>query len=145
LFVHKNIETALFKSTKAIHYNLFGDTTSSDYARIINKKHWKRLKNLISDAIQKGANIQTDSITDEADHYISPTLLTQVDLHMQVMQEEIFGPLLPIISYRDIKEVTDFISGKEKPLALYIFSSNKNNIRYILSHTSSGGVCIMIV
>jgi aldehyde dehydrogenase (NAD+) len=145
LFVHKNIETAFINQLKKSVIKLFGDTTTAksvDYARIVNKRHWDRVQNLISDAIQQGANIQTGGITDESDYYISPTLLTKVDPQMKLMQEEIFGPLLPIISYSDVKDVTDFISNKEKPLALYIFSSDKNMIRHILCHTSSGGVCI---
>jgi aldehyde dehydrogenase (NAD+) len=145
LFVHKSKETEFLSHLKQSINKLFGGTTSgksADYARIVNTKHWNRVQNLIADAIQKGANVQTGGITDETDHYISPTVLTQPCANMQVMQEEIFGPVLPIISYTSIQEVADFISSREKPLALYIFSNNKNTIRHILTHTSSGGASI---
>ncbi|MFM6072214.1 MAG: aldehyde dehydrogenase family protein, partial [Dolichospermum sp.] len=74
--------------------------------------------------------------------YIAPTLLENVFLEDQVMQEEIFGPILPIIEYTDINEAISLIISRPKPLALYLFSENKDLQKRILQETSSGGVCI---
>ncbi|MFN7657223.1 MAG: aldehyde dehydrogenase family protein, partial [Dolichospermum sp.] len=74
--------------------------------------------------------------------YIAPTLLENVSLEDQVMQEEIFGPILPIIEYADINEAITLINSRPKPLALYLFSENKDLQKRILQETSSGGVCI---
>jgi len=143
VFVHKNKEEEFLANLKAVITSLYGKTEQTpDYARIVSYKHWERLQHLIQDALQQGAYLETGNITDEKDYYISPTVLTRIHPGMQLMQEEIFGPVLPVLSYDHLNEVVQFISSKDKPLALYIFSDNKKDIEYILTHTTSGGVCI---
>lgn len=115
---------------------------SSDYARIINRKHFNRLVGLLEDAKSHGAEIVIGGHIDEQQNYISPTVLASVDLNCDLMKEEIFGPLLPIIAYDSLDKAIDFINQREKPLALYVFSSRESNARKVLTETSSGGACI---
>jgi aldehyde dehydrogenase (NAD+) len=77
-----------------------------------------------------------------AQKFMAPTLLTGVGLDSLVMQEEIFGPVLPILSYIDIADVIGHINAGEKPLALYVFSKDNVNIEWVLSQTSAGGSCV---
>lgn len=115
---------------------------SDSYARIVNKKHFNRLKTLVEDAVEKGANIYFGGNMLEEENYIQPTILTDVPDNAKIMQEEIFGPLFPVQKIQDIKDAIEVINQKEKPLAMYIFSTDKNNTRELLNNTSSGGVTI---
>jgi aldehyde dehydrogenase (NAD+) len=119
-----------------------GIQKSKDYARIINLKNLKRINRLLSDARLKGASIFFGGEVNEDDLYIEPTILTQVTMDMDIMEEEIFGPILPVVTYTDIEDITHLINQKPKPLAMYIFSEEEFVIDYILTHTSAGGVCI---
>jgi aldehyde dehydrogenase (NAD+) len=115
---------------------------SKDFARIIDERHHKRLNRLLSDARLKGASLFFGGHVNEEENYFEPTILTQVTDDMSIMQEEIFGPILPVMPYTDIEDITHMINHKHKPLALYIFSEEQFVIDYVLSNTSSGGVCI---
>nr|XP_051686949.1 aldehyde dehydrogenase family 3 member A2 [Oryctolagus cuniculus] len=108
---------------------------SPDYERIINLRHFKRIQSLL-----EGQKIAFGGETDEATRYIAPTVLTDVDPEAKVMQEEIFGPVLPIVPVKNADEAIQFINEREKPLALYIFSHNDKLIRRMIDETSSGGV-----
>ena len=115
---------------------------SESYCRIVNKKHFNRLKKLLDDATEKGGKIYYGGKTEDRDNYIEPTIIENINDKSKIHKEEVFGPILPIYTYESIENAISFINKKEKPLALYIFSSNKNNIKKILNNTSSGGVCI---
>ena len=119
-----------------------GVTNSPYLCRIVNHKHFLRLKGLLDDAISKGAKIVVGGEMDEKNNFISPTIITQVTSDMRLMQEEIFGPILPVIGYDDKKEVVTYINSGEKPLALYIFSRNEERTHYFLNKTSAGGTVI---
>lgn len=110
---------------------------SPDFGRILNNRNFKRVEALLN-----GGHILYGGHVDESDCYIEPTILDQVDLDSPLMQEEIFGPLLPIVEYDTLEEAIEFVNKREKPLALYIFSQNKANQEKVLKHTSSGGVSI---
>ncbi|MFQ5585084.1 MAG: aldehyde dehydrogenase family protein, partial [Calditrichia bacterium] len=97
---------------------------------------------MLKESLQDGAKIEMGGAVRAEDKYISPTVLSRVSLDSSVMQEEIFGPILPVIPYKNMDEVIEIINSKEKPLALYIFSKSDENIERILSKTASGGVCI---
>jgi aldehyde dehydrogenase (NAD+) len=112
------------------------------YCSIINRRHFERIKGLVEDAVSKGAVISSGGGFDESFNLITPTLLTRVAADSEIMEEEIFGPVLPIIPYEDIKEVYHYIKSKPKPLALYIFGRDKGAIKDILKNTQSGDVCI---
>ena len=113
-----------------------------DYAKIINTKQFLRLNKLIEEALHDGAVLALGGKSDEQDLTITPTLLTSVAEDSAIMQEEIFGPILPVITYDNLQEAIDFVNRKEKPLALYIFSGNKQYQNKILTETSAGGTCV---
>ncbi|KAH1178967.1 aldehyde dehydrogenase family 3 member A2 [Mauremys mutica] len=108
---------------------------SPDYERIVNKHHFKRLVTLL-----EGQKIAYGGETDEATCFIAPTILTDVSPESKIMKEEIFGPLLPIVTVKSADEAIEFINQREKPLALYLFSNDKKLIKRMISETSSGGV-----
>jgi len=110
---------------------------SADFARIINSKTWERLTSLLDNQdIIFGGQGNRETL------FIAPTLLNNPKLDSPVMTDEIFGPILPIISYQSEKEVSSIILSFEKPLALYLFSTNSNYINKVLSEFSFGGGCI---
>lgn len=139
LLVQTQIKDRLIEKIIEWIKKMYGEdpSKSPDYARIINNAHMDRLKNLLKQGvIIFGGTIDTET------GYIAPTLIDQVDLQAPIMQEEIFGPLLPIISYKTVDEVVQFINARPKSLALYLFSASKKDHASILNQTQSGGVCI---
>jgi aldehyde dehydrogenase (NAD+) len=110
---------------------------SADYARIINSKTWERLTSLL-----ENQEIIFGGQTNRETLFVAPTLLNNPKLDSPVMTDEIFGPILPIISYRSVSEVSSIILGFEKPLSLYLFSTNSSYINKVLSEFSFGGGCI---
>ncbi|XP_072517802.1 aldehyde dehydrogenase family 3 member A2b [Salminus brasiliensis] len=106
-----------------------------DYGRIINQRHFKRVM-----ALMEGSTVAVGGENDESECYIAPTVLRDVKPEAKVMQEEIFGPLLPILSVSSMDEAIKFINQREKPLALYIFTQDNKLIQRMISETSSGGV-----
>ncbi|XP_067864555.1 aldehyde dehydrogenase, dimeric NADP-preferring-like [Heptranchias perlo] len=108
---------------------------SPDYGRIVNQRHFKRIMSLL-----EGVNVVYGGQNDEEDLYIAPTIVTDVDPDSKIMQEEIFGPLLPIVTASSADEAIGFINKRDKPLALYIFSHDKRLIKRMIAETSSGGV-----
>ena len=115
---------------------------SKDLARIVNLKNYKRLKIIIEDAIEKGAKCPFGNEYREDELYIKPTLLTDISKDAVIENEEIFGPVFPIYTFKEINEVIEFIRLKEKPLVIYIFSSNKSFRNKIERQTSSGSVVV---
>ena len=144
LFVHNKIKEKFIKQLILSIKDLYSNDPikSDDYCRIVNKKHFNRLINLLEDAKQLGSNIIYGGNINEKENFIEPTLLDNISEKSKMYKEEIFGPLLPIFDFNKIEEVIEFINKNEKPLALYIFSKNNNNIKAIINNTSSGGVCI---
>lgn len=139
LCVHRSIRNKLLKLIiEEIHKQFGKDIKSSpDYPRVVNSASLSRLSEYLNDGkIYYGGKI------DKNDLYMEPTILTNVDVDSNVMTEEIFGPILPVIEFENIKDIINFINAREKPLALYYFSENKVNINNILKCTTSGGVTI---
>jgi len=112
------------------------------YGKIISSKHFERLKGLVDEAVEKGARIDFGGTFDANSQTINPVVLSKISKDAKVMEEEIFGPILPIITYTDLDEVMAQINAKSKPLALYIFSKSHKNIKYIIKNTSAGGTCV---
>lgn len=110
---------------------------SPDFARIINTKNWLRLANLIEEE-----KVIFGGQTDIENNYIAPTLIEENDMESLLMKEEIFGPLLPILSYEKEEDIKTVFSKFEKPLALYVFSENKRFSEKIIKQYSFGGGCI---
>ncbi len=115
---------------------------SSDYCRIVNEKHFDRLRDLIEDAVNAGAQVEWGGKLDRTTRFIHPMILTQIPREARIMNEEIFGPVLPVIAYNDLQEAIDFINARPKSLALYVFSSDRQSKKRLLTETSSGGVCV---
>ena len=116
--------------------------TSKHYCRIINEKHFVRLNELLEDSLINGAKIEFSGKLDQSSRFFHPTILTQVSLTSRIMEEEIFGPILPIISFRNIDEAISIVNARPKPLALYIFSGERKIQKRVLRETSAGGACI---
>ncbi|XP_074087012.1 aldehyde dehydrogenase family 3 member B1 [Macrotis lagotis] len=110
--------------------------SSPDLGRIINDKHFQRLRGLLG-----SGQVAIGGQSDEEERYIAPTVLVDVKETDPVMQEEIFGPILPILNVQSIDEAITFIRKREKPLALYTFSNDSEVVHQMLEHTSSGGFC----
>lgn len=119
-----------------------GIEQSPDYARIIGPKHFQRLTGYLADAVSKGAKLVFGGKTEESTCYISPTILSDIKEDMAVFREEIFGPILPILTFSEIEEAIALINSKPKPLALYYFGNDVKNSKKVLEETSSGNVVI---
>ena len=146
VFVKEQQKDGLIKEFQAkVKENLYGDDGNikkENIAQIVNPQNFTRIKKLFDDAIAKGAQVAVGGVLEEADRTIHPTLLTDVTPDMLIMQEEIFGPIMPIMTYENIDDVVAYIEERDKPLALYIYSNNPNNIDKVLNKTSSGGVTV---
>lgn len=137
-FVHKNVKQEFIKEYLVAIKEFFPkEDFATDMPRIVNKKHFDRLSNLI-----KGETVILGGKTDAEKLFIEPTLLDNVDLNAAIMQEEIFGPILPIIEYENLEQCINYIRSKPSPLALYLFTKNKKTKRKVLSTCSFGGGCI---
>ncbi|MEH2154713.1 aldehyde dehydrogenase [Nostoc sp.] len=139
LLVNKTIKKDLIDGLEKSLKEFYGDNpvNSPDYARIISQKHFERLVSFLKDG-----KVVIGGENQPSERYIAPTLIDNVSLEDSVMQEEIFGPILPIIEYTDIAEAIALINSRPKPLALYLFSQDKSLQKLVLQETSSGGVCI---
>lgn len=139
VLVHESIKDSLIEALKASLKQFYGDNPmlNKDLPRIINEKHFMRLLNLMSNE-----NIVVGGKSDKARLLIEPTILTDVTYDSPIMQEEIFGPILPIITYTDLDSVIQDLKYKDKPLALYVFSNNKEVQKKITQSLSYGGGCI---
>jgi aldehyde dehydrogenase (NAD+) len=115
---------------------------SVHYCRIVNEKHFARLNDLLTDALNNGAHLEFGGNVNSATRFIHPIILSNVSSSSRVMEEEIFGPILPIISYGDITEAIKIVNDKPKALALYIFTNDSRIQEKILRETSAGGVCV---
>jgi aldehyde dehydrogenase (NAD+) len=142
--VHESKMEALLEGIKKSLADLYGadPKNSPDLARIVNDRHFHRIRKLIEDAVSKGARIVAGGQTDEADLYIAPTVLTGVTEEMDILHEEIFGPVLPVVAFRSKEEAVAVIRRRPKPLDMYIGSRSNANIRYFLKNTSAGATVI---
>lgn len=110
---------------------------NANYGKIINQKQFERLLGLIEkEKVIIGGNYNKETLQ------IEPTIMTNVSWQDKIMQEEIFGPILPILTFDKIEEIINILNQKPKPLALYLFSNNKENIKQITSRVQYGGGCI---
>lgn len=116
---------------------------NKQYSRIISTDHFERLNSLLQDAENKGARIvELNKAAEEKPKLMTPKLVFNVTEDMQIMKEEIFGPILPVLNLRTQEEAIDYVNNKPKPLALYYFDENKKRINELLRLTLSGGVTI---
>lgn len=118
-----------------------------DYTSIINQRHFDRLNDYLDDARSQGGNVVEinpagEDFRQQAHHKIPPTLILDPSDEMKVMQEEIFGPLLPVKRYSDVSETIDYVNDHDRPLGLYYFGEDKAEEHRVLAHTTSGGVTV---
>jgi aldehyde dehydrogenase (NAD+) len=147
VYVHESVREQFVGLCREVLAKAYGNDANAQQqsphlARIVNTRHTARVKALLDDAQARGAKPLTGAVVQESSCYIAPTLLTDIPADARIMQEEIFGPLLPIIPYRDLDDVIARINADQKPLALYIWSRNSANIDKVLQRTSSGGACV---
>jgi aldehyde dehydrogenase (NAD+) len=146
VFVREDQKAQLVAGFKAnVAANLYtetGEIKKESIAQIVNAGNFARVKALFDDAIAKGATVAAGGELDATDLTIHPTMLTDVTPQMTILQEEIFAPVLPVMTYETLDQVIGYIEARDKPLALYIYSDNEANVEKILSRTSSGGVTV---
>jgi aldehyde dehydrogenase (NAD+) len=146
VFVREDQKDALVAGFQAnVTKNLYdeaGAINKSAIAQIVNKGNFDRVKALFDDAVAQGATVAVGGTLDESDLTIHPTMLTDVTPQMKILQEEIFAPILPVMTYDHLDQAIGYIEARDKPLALYVFSPDEANVQKVLDRTSSGGVTV---
>ncbi len=146
ILVSENRKDEFIASMKATAETMYGTEgpgiENPKYARLSNNHHFNRVKNLLDDALENGAKIITGGKTDAAENYISPTLLDNVSPNLAIMQEEIFGPLLPVLTYKTLDDAIDFINERPRPLGVYYFGKNEENKEKLISSTTAGATVV---
>jgi aldehyde dehydrogenase (NAD+) len=137
--VHKDVKQRFVDACQQAVKGFYGDDPkqSRDYSRVISQKHLQRLTTLV-----KGGRVAFGGRSDEAQKYFEPTVVVDVDLKSPLMNEEIFGPILPVLEVGSMDEAIDFVRARPKPLALYAFTSSSETADRILAKTSSGGAMV---
>ena len=147
IYVHEAVKERFIEECKRVLQQRYGSTAaeqkaSADLTRIVNERHTRRVAALLSDAVAKGAVVRAGGEVDAGSCYIAPTLLDNIGPGSSILEEEIFGPVLPILAYSELDQVIAAINAGPKPLALYIWSRKQDNIDKVLLRTSSGGACV---
>ncbi|MGY0694675.1 aldehyde dehydrogenase [Virgibacillus sp. FSP13] len=139
VYVHEKVKPKLLKAMKKHLKSFYGKNPlkNEDYVHIVNKKHFDRLQAYMNDGrIILGGNVDPDN------HMIEPTLLDEISWEDSIMQEEIFGPLLPVLTFTELDDVISKLKQMDKPLALYYFGENEHDQQKVMQHVSFGGGCI---
>jgi aldehyde dehydrogenase (NAD+) len=146
VFVREDQKDRLVEGFKSnVTKNLYskdGAIRKEGIAQIVNAPNFSRVKGLFDDAVAQGATVAAGGTLEEEDLTIHPTMLTDVTPQMKILQEEIFAPIIPVMTYDDLDQVIGYIEARDKPLALYIYSKNEANVQKVLDRTSSGGVTV---
>lgn len=140
LFVHEDVKERLIEELVVQSNKLYGG--EGTYAAIISRHHHNRINDLMADAIDKGADIEFGGKSDRDNLRFTPTLLSNVAKDSRILEEEIFGPILPLMTYQRIEDVINFINEKPKPLALYVFSKRSSVVNKVKKETSAGMMTI---
>ncbi len=145
VFVREEQKDRLVQGFKArVTENLYADgkIKKESIAQIVNAGNFARVKGLFDDAVAQGATVVAGGELDETNLTVHPTMLTGVTPQMKILQEEIFAPVLPVMTYDNLDQVIEYIEERDKPLALYVYSGNQDNVQKVLDRTSSGGVTV---
>tara|TARA_R110002072_G_scaffold35951_2_gene105875 strand:- start:753 stop:2129 length:1377 start_codon:yes stop_codon:yes gene_type:complete len=139
ILCHDKIEASLLEALRSAVNEFYGadPKQSPDFGRIVNERHHARLVGLLD-----GVEPYLGGDHDVSQRYFAPTIFKDVKAEDPIMQEEIFGPILPIMTVGSIDEAIEFVNAREKPLALYVFTSDASNADRVLQRTSSGGACV---
>jgi aldehyde dehydrogenase (NAD+) len=132
----------LIAQTKKLFSENGNFENSASYCRIVNERHFLRLNDLLQDALQHGAKMVYGGNANQADRFFHPVVLTNIPQNSRLLEEEIFGPILPVVTFSNIDQAVTFINARPKALALYLFTNNRRTREKVLKETSSGGVCI---
>jgi aldehyde dehydrogenase (NAD+) len=143
LLVEDRVHDALLDRLRANIQQFYGASpeaqqASDDYARLVHEDHFESVVSLLTDAVETGANVAAGGQHDAETNFVAPTVLTNVPLDTEVMQEEIFGPLLPVIPYESLDEALQIINDRPDPLSLYVFSERETTVDTILNRTTAG-------
>ena len=145
VFVRAEDKPALVEGFKAnVAANLYDDGAikKDSIAQIVNPANFARVKALFDDAVEQGATVAAGGILEAGDLTIHPTMLTDVTPQMKILQEEIFAPVIPVMTYETLDQAIGYIQSRDKPLALYVYSPDEANVARVLNETSSGGVTV---
>lgn len=146
IYVHEDIKADFAQATQKAIKELYGDpgqiAANDDYCRMVNRKHYDRVTGIIDDAKAQGAEITLEGERDPDDNFIAPTVMDNVPEDARIMQEELFGPVMPVLTFNEVDDVIATINSKPKPLALYVYGSDNDVIDQVISRTSAGGTCI---
>jgi aldehyde dehydrogenase (NAD+) len=145
VFVHESKKDAFIEHIVECIQQFFyisKELNTHDYCKIVSKKHLDRQNDILEDALQRGAKLEFGGKSTWKELTMEPTVISSVDANSRVLHEEIFGPILPILTYSALEEVIQWINERDKPLALYVFSNNSGHVKSLLDQTSSGGACV---
>jgi aldehyde dehydrogenase (NAD+) len=146
IYVHQSVKQAFLTAMTSSIQDQYGNqeklSTNSDYCRIVNQAHFQRISGLINSAVEEGASIYQGGESVESQCFIAPTILTEINSDSDIMQQEIFGPVLPVLAFTDIDKVIATINSNPKPLALYVFSKQKQFTDKVIQQTSAGDSAI---
>jgi len=144
VFVHEDVKEEFVENFRKHTVKLYGNdpSVSEAYCRIINNGHYQRILEAVEESTSQGAEVISTGKPISDEKYVPPTIVMNVKFDSKLMQEEIFGPVLPVIPFDNIEEPIKLIQSREIPLALYIFSKNKRNINEIISRTRAGGTVV---
>jgi aldehyde dehydrogenase (NAD+) len=139
LLVNRRVKDDLLEGIKGYIKRFYGDDpkASPDYARIVSDKHFERISRLMDEG-----DVVVGGQTEAGTRYIAPTVIDNVKADHKIMQEEIFGPVLPVIAYDDLQEAIDIVTARPKPLSLYVFTRDRVKKQRVLRDTTSGGGCV---
>ena len=141
IFVKRGFENSLVNELKTVFNDFYPEKDQHDYTSMVNVDHFIRINACIEDAVSKGADVINLGKFDAKDqNLITTKVLLNVTSEMEVMKKEIFGPILPILSYENLEEVVNYINAHDRPLGLYFFGHRKKDHQYIIKNTRSGGV-----
>ncbi|NMO16012.1 aldehyde dehydrogenase family protein [Pyxidicoccus fallax] len=150
VWVHASKEEALLAAMREALERFYGRSeearrASLDFCRLVDDAAFKRVRGLMDRAVTEGARVVVGGGVDAETRYIAPTVLADVTPESPIMEEEIFGPVLPVLRYESLDEVVGHVRAEGKPLALYVFSQDEATVERVLRETSAGGTCINTV
>jgi aldehyde dehydrogenase (NAD+) len=147
VYVHETVSARFIEAARRVLTSFYGESDAArqanpDYSRLVDGAAWERLTRLLDEAVAGGARIEVGGERNAATRYLAPTIVSHVRFDTRLMDEEIFGPVLPVVSYRDQDEVYRFVAQHGKPLALYVFSGDQHAIEQLLARTAAGGTMV---
>lgn len=144
LLVHDKVKDRVIDQLKKTIKQFYSENpeTAVSFSRIVNQKHLERLEKLLQNALSLGATVECGGLINKQQNYMEPTVLSDVAPQANILKEEIFGPILPVLTFSTLEEAIAIINTRERPLAMYIYSKTPKNITQLVNNTRTGGTCI---